>query len=221
MSKSQIKTVYFVRHGQSVDNISPVFQSLDSPLSPTGEKQAGLIAGRLSHVNFDTLIASPVKRAKQTAEAIAAKTGKEIVFSDLFVENIKPSSIAQGAPWTDQEAQRIWAGWGKTRYDTNPNAKFEDGENYVEILQRADAALQYLLDLPEQTVVAVTHGYFLKTMIARALFDTDLTPTIMERFQTRALTENTAITALQHKPAYQEDHAWRLWTFNDHAHFAE
>lgn len=221
MSKSQIKTVYFVRHGQSVDNISPVFQSLDSPLSPTGEKQAGLIAGRLSHINFDALIASPVKRAKQTAEAIAAKTGKEIVFSDLFVENIKPSSIAQGAPWTDQEAQRIWAGWGKTRYNTNPDAKFEDGENYVEILQRADAALQYLLDLPEQTVVVVTHGYFLKTMIARALFDTDLTPTIMERFQTRALTENTAITALQHKPAYQEDHAWRLWTFNDHAHFAE
>ena len=101
------KTVYFVRHGQSVDNASPVFQSIDSPLSEKGKQQARSIANRLSTIDFDTLIASPVERAKQTAQYISDKTGKKIVFSDLFVERIKPDEI-DGKPWTDEHASKIW-----------------------------------------------------------------------------------------------------------------
>jgi hypothetical protein len=33
--------------------------------------------------------------------------------------------------------------------------------------------------------------------------------------------ENTAITVLLYKDAFEEDECWRLWTYNDHAHFAE
>jgi hypothetical protein len=60
MNLKQKKTVYFVRHGQSVDNASPVFQSINSPLSKKGERQAKNIAERLSSLQFETLIASPV-----------------------------------------------------------------------------------------------------------------------------------------------------------------
>lgn len=51
-----VKTVYFVRHGQSVDNISPVFQGEDSDLSEDGIRQADFIAKRVSHLQFDKLI---------------------------------------------------------------------------------------------------------------------------------------------------------------------
>lgn len=221
MSRTQDKTIYFVRHGQSIDNVEPVFQGVDSPLSPEGEKQAGQIANRLSHLEFEALVASPVKRAKQTAEAIAKATGKNIHFSDLFVERIKPSSVGEGKPWKDKEAQRIWREWDETYLSANSNVKFEDGENYVEIIKRADDALKYLLDRPEQTIVVVTHGYFLRTLLSRAVFEEHLTPVIMRQFQDHARSENTGITVLKYIDAFEQAPAWRLWIYNDHAHFAE
>ena len=93
MESKQKKTVYFVRHGQSVDNTSPVFQSVNSPLSEKGIRQAKNIAKRLSTLQFESLISSPVQRALETAQQIADKTGKQVVHSDLFVERVKPSEI--------------------------------------------------------------------------------------------------------------------------------
>src|SRR5690606_22223285 len=113
MKSKQKKTVYFVRHGQSEDNASPVFQSIDSPLSEKGISQAKNIAERLSSVQFETLIASPVQRAKETAQYIAEVTNKDVVFSDLFVERMKPSEV-DGKPWSDDTASKVWRAWEET-----------------------------------------------------------------------------------------------------------
>ena len=107
MDDKQKKTVYFIRHGQSVHNASPVFQSINSSLNEKGKRQAIDIADRLSKLTFDVLISSPVLRAKETAEYISQKTQKEIEYSDLFVERIKPTEI-DGKPWTDKDANRVW-----------------------------------------------------------------------------------------------------------------
>lgn len=106
------KFVYFVRHGQSADNVAPVFQSPDSPLNEKGRKQAESIADRVSKLSFDALIASPFERAKQTAEAIVKATGKKAEYSDLFVERVKPSYI-NGKPYTDEKANTLWREWKK------------------------------------------------------------------------------------------------------------
>jgi broad specificity phosphatase PhoE len=75
MAKSKIKkTIYFVRHGQSEHNVSPVFQSPDSTLSEIGKKQAEAIAKRLSKLQFETLITSTFDRAKETAGLNNEKT---------------------------------------------------------------------------------------------------------------------------------------------------
>ena len=212
------KIVYFVRHGQSVDNASPVFQSVDSPLSEKGKRQAEAIAGRLSHISFDTLIASPVRRASETAQLIAGETHKDIVHSDLFVERVKPSEI-DGKPWADGRAKDIWRAWEQAL--CTPGARVSDGENYDDILARADEALAFLLGRPESTLVVVTHGYFLRAVVARVLLGDDSTGAGMKRFQERASVENSAITVLKYADAFEEGAAWRLWTLNDHSHFAE
>lgn len=218
MNSKQKKTVYFVRHGQSVDNASPVFQSIDSPLSEKGRSQAKNIAERLSTVQFETLIASPVQRANETAHYIAESTGKDVEFSDLFVERTKPSEI-DGKPWTDDEANRIWRAWEETLY--TPGLRISNGENYDDTIVRVDKALAFLADRTESTLAVVTHGYFLRAMVARVLLGDELTGPIMKRFQERASIENTAITVLNYRDAFEEDFAWRLWTLNDHSHFAE
>jgi broad specificity phosphatase PhoE len=212
------KIVYFVRHGQSVDNVSPVFQSVHTPLSEVGLHQAQVVANRVASLQFDALIASPVLRAKQTAEAIAAKTGKQPDFSELFVERIKPSFI-DGKSYEDVEAMAVFNDWEQSLYGHGP--KVQDGETFAEIVARADQALAYLLDRPEDKLVVVTHGMFIRTIVARVLLGEKLTVEAFTRFQRLAAIQNTGVTVLRHQDAFEEDFAWRLWTYNDHSHFAD
>jgi broad specificity phosphatase PhoE len=216
MSNSKIlKIVYFVRHGQSEDNVTPVFQSPDSPLSEIGQKQAGFIAERVSKLSFDALIFSTFQRAKQTAEVIAQVSGKAPEYSDLFVERVKPSSI-NGKPYTDPEANVVWRKWNESL--TTPGMRSEDGENYDDLITRADKALGFLTKRSEQSLVVVTHGFFLSTIVARVLLGETLSGESYKNFQAAALMENTGLTVLQYRGAFEEDPKWRLWIYNDHAH---
>lgn len=212
------KIVYFVRHGQSNDNVAPVFQALDSPLSEEGLKQAKFIATRISKVSFDKLISSPLQRTKQTAEEISKVVSKPIEFSDLFVERVKPSSIG-GKPYSDPKASQTWRDWEESL--VSEGMKVEDGENYQDIIQRTDKALEYLYNQSEKTLVVVTHGYILRTLVARVLLGDTLTPESYKNFQKVASMENTGITVLSYEGAFEQDPCWRLWIYNDHAHLAE
>ncbi len=212
------KIVYFVRHGQSEDNAAPVFQALDSPLSEKGLEQAEFNAKRVSKIQFDKLIASPLKRAKQTAEAISKATGNPVEYSDLFVERVKPSSIS-GKPYTDPKASKVWRDWEESLTSTKNNV--EEGENYRDIIHRADEALEYLLQLPEKTLVVVTHGYFLRTLVARVLFGNGLNADSFRHFQKVVSMENTGITVMVYEGAFEQEPCWRLWIYNDHAHLAD
>jgi broad specificity phosphatase PhoE len=194
------KVVYFVRHGQSIDNAGPVFQSPDSPLSAKGREQAHKIAHRVSKLSFETLIASPLHRAKETAEIISEATGKKPEFSDLFVERVKPTGI-NGKPHEDPIANALWREWEKSLY--TPGMRVSDGENFDDLLIRANDALIFLENRPEQSMVVVTHGYFLRTIIARVLLGDSLTGPNFENLQRVASIENTGLTILQYREAFE------------------
>ncbi len=214
------KVVYLVRHGQSAHNIAPVFQAADAMLSPEGEHQAEVVAERLSQVPFEVLVSSPLPRAHQTAELIAAKTKHEVVFSDLFVERRKPKAV-EGKPYTDKEAARIWREWSEDLYIPGLSRDRHDGETYDDLIARTGAALQFLLDRPEAQLAVVTHGYFLRTIMARVLLGDNLNGTLLRRFQELMNVANTGITVLKYKEAFEQPHRWRVWTYNDHSHFAD
>lgn len=67
--------LYIVRHGESMGNVgladtlADEFKH-DSPLTKTGEKQADLLGKHFSELPLDALLASGMRRALQTAEAI-------------------------------------------------------------------------------------------------------------------------------------------------------
>lgn len=214
MSKKPQKTVYFVRHGQSEGNIAPVFQTLDSPLSEKGKEQAKLIAERVSKLSFETLIASPLPRTKDTAEAVAASTGKDIEYSELFVERVKPSNLG-GKSYDDPEADKLWMEWEESLY--TPGLRAEDGENFDDLILRADKALAFLKERPEESLVVVTHGFFLRTIVARVLLGDTLTPESFRKLQSSMEMENTGLTVLHYGERY-EGTSWMVWTYNDHAH---
>jgi 2,3-bisphosphoglycerate-dependent phosphoglycerate mutase len=209
------KTVYFVRHAQSVDNAAPVFQSLESPLSETGLRQARLIAGRVSKLSFEALIASPLRRAKETAAIIAQATGMAPEYSELFVERIRTPLIG-GKPYNDREASALWRDWQKDFY--TPGIRMVQGESFGDIIERADAALAFLKARTERSLVVVTHGYFARTVIARVLLGDLLSGELFQRFQRLTSMENTALTILRYHGAFEEEPCWRLLTHNDCAH---
>lgn len=77
--------LYLIRHGQSEGNVRssseglPLADRVDPPLTPKGKRQAYLAGEFLSDIVFDTVFASPLIRAAQTAteiikEQIAHKT---------------------------------------------------------------------------------------------------------------------------------------------------
>lgn len=216
MSDPKIKkVVYFVRHGQSEHNIAPVFQSPDSPLNELGCKQAASIAERVSKLSFEALITSPFARAKQTADIIAKATGKEYELSDLFVERVKPT-VVNGKSYEDKEANDIWRKWEESLYKTG--IRVADGENFDDLITRADKALKFLEDRPEQSLVVVTHGFFLRTLIARILIGDLLSGEAFFRFQKSASMENTGISVIRYQTSFEQADSWRLWIYNDHAH---
>ena len=212
------KTVYLVRHGQSEHNAAPIYQGDTARLSDAGHHQAEVLANRLAKVEFEALIASPFTRAAQTAEHIAEKTGKQITYSDLFTEARKPTSI-QGKPYTDEIASHEWREWRRSLKESG--YRTEDAENVDDIIERGKQALAYILARPEKTLVVATHGYFIRVLVAEALLGNMLTAELIQPFLNNIGTENTGITVLRYKDAFEEEPAWRLWTLNDHAHFAE
>lgn len=210
-----IKTVYFVRHGQSEHNVAPIFQSPDSKLSAIGIEQAKYIANRVSRLSFDVLISSPFERAKQTAEEISKKTGKMPEYCDLFIERVKPSSI-YNKPYSDEFASNLWLKWDKSLY--TPGLKIEDGENYDDLVNRADKALDFFNNRKEQSFVVVTHGFFLRMIIFRVLIGNFRKGDIFQHFQKASAMENTGLTVLHYQISSEEQSRWRLWVHNDHTH---
>jgi broad specificity phosphatase PhoE len=65
-----------VRHGETDANCRQVLQGhLDNPLNENGKAQARMLGQRLSDEAIDALLCSDLRRARETAEIIAAETG--------------------------------------------------------------------------------------------------------------------------------------------------
>ncbi len=114
------------------------------------------------------LISSPLERAKRTAEIISKTTKHEIHYSDLFVERGKPTEL-YGRSKYDEEANKLYyKEWTDSLYNNGPRAK--DGENYDELINRIDNAISYLQDLPQKSIVVVTHSFFYKNIFNKVNF---------------------------------------------------
>lgn len=78
---------FFLRHGETDWNRQGLLQgSRDIPLNDTGLAQAQSAAAALRHIEIATIVASPLVRARRTAEIVAASRGLDIVFEPALAE---------------------------------------------------------------------------------------------------------------------------------------
>lgn len=78
----------FVRHAEPVriDAAESGGRPVDPPLTPLGVLQAELLADWLAHERIDAVLASPQRRARETAAPIARAHGLEVEVVDGIVE---------------------------------------------------------------------------------------------------------------------------------------
>ena len=96
--------------------------------------------------------------------------------------------------------------------------RVENGENFDDIIYRADKALDFLTNQDGKDLLVITHGFFLKTMIVRVLLGLSLTEENFKNFQSAVNMKNTGLSVLQYGRWQEEKPLWRLWIYNDHSH---
>lgn len=209
-----MKKIYLVRHGESGGNASGVYQNADTPLTEKGRAQAEFIASRCEKFAIDFIVSSSMKRAVETAEIVNKKLGRPMEVLDLFVERRRPKTQI-GLHKESPEALEI----DKVLIEnfTKPGVRFSNEENFDDVKERAGKALEYLKNRSEENILVITHGFFLRIIMARAIFDDKLTGEGCNRIIRKFHTANTGLSVL----GYDErrlDSPWWLWVWNDHAH---
>jgi len=153
-----------VRHGETDWNRERRFQGQsDPPLNAAGRGQARELAGRLSGESIDTVYASPLRRAYETAEIVAGRLGLEVRASDALREVFL--GAWEGLTLSDVEA-RFPEGY---RRWVDHRDGWHDGETYDELGPRVIAGLLEIAEAHEGgCVLAVTHGGPIRSAVAAA-----------------------------------------------------
>jgi broad specificity phosphatase PhoE len=205
------KTVYFVRHGESVEKPERVHQNLDAVLSDNGIKQAELLAKQMAGLPIGIIFSSPLQRARQTAEIINHVLQKPIEFSDLLVETRKPSELI-GKEKEGVEAKAILAQFDLHGHEED--WKYSDEESFSERKQRAARTIELITCGEHAQVLVVAHGEIIRFILAYMLFGKEMTPAEAYRFVFFMRADNTGVATCH---LWGQD-SWSLAGWNDLSH---
>ncbi len=180
-----MKEVWYIRHGETPWNAEKRFQGhLDIPLSPTGIGQAFRLAERLrrSGLRFDGLYSSDLRRAQETAQALAQLLSLPLRTSSLLRE----IDVGQLAGLTREEAQARFPDFFRWAEADPWEAERPKGESMAALARRL---LRFLEDLPPGRHLVVTHGGTIRAALKLAL---NLNGNAWRRFHI----QNTSITRI-------------------------
>jgi len=153
-----MNTLYLVRHGENRANLTKEFSHrlIDYPLTPKGVLQAQQTAEFFRDKAIHAIYTSPLQRARQTAEIIAAPHGLAVtVLEGLREVNVgelerRPVSAEGWALYT-----RIMEAW----FTGRPDVCFPEGEDFTSLRERMRTSLEEMVGSQEgRSIIAVGHG---------------------------------------------------------------
>jgi broad specificity phosphatase PhoE len=135
----------------------------DVPLSPTGEHQAQLVAALITGRTFALVLASPLRRAQETARL----AGLSHIETDA---NLVEWDYGGYEGLTTTQIRAMLPGWSLWRDGVAVHSDGQPGETAADVGGRADRVLARVLPLLGRGDVAlVSHGHFLRVLAARWL----------------------------------------------------
>ena len=198
---------WVVRHGESTWNVEGRYQGqTDVPLSPLGVLQAASLAERLTGRHFDAVYSSDLRRAFQTAEAVAERLdGPPAVRVDPRLREI---DVGQLSGKLHAEIERDFPDYLAALARDPWAARRPGGESMADLAGRVDRTFRDLnAQHPGQCVLIFTHGGVVRAAVSLALGGEP------RGSWARLSVTNTSVTRL-----LLEGPRGQLLTFNDAAH---
>ena len=157
-----------VRLGESEGNFAGALQGsrLDTPLSEIGRRQAECLALRLAGEGIDAVWSSPMLRARETADAVAALAGLGVALDADLVEF--DWGGWSGRPYdgeVEKEVSGVRARWRAGETELAPSG----GESPAGAALRADRFLARLRASGPRAPLVVAHGRFNRILMTRLL----------------------------------------------------
>lgn len=145
-----------IRHGETVWNREHRMQGqADSPLSPTGLRQAQLLGQRMKDIAFTALYCSDSGRAHHTARSVAEVTGHQLILEPRLRE--RHFGIFEGLTGPEMQTQHPEE-YGRFK-SRDPHYAVPGGETAAAFRDRALACLVEIAERHAgELVVVVTHG---------------------------------------------------------------
>lgn len=159
------KDFYLFRHGETDYNKQQRWQGqgIDIDLNSTGMEQANILAQKLKDKNLQVIYSSPLKRAQQTAQAVAKAKGIPIITLPELTEGNVGKCEGMLRQEVEKKYPQIWNIW----YGDNQimDVRWENGESKSEIQQRMVIAFDKMLSAKENIIGVASHSaairYFL------------------------------------------------------------
>lgn len=160
--------LYFVRHGETVNNKENIFNggSVNPVLNEEGQKEAKRLGDYLRDVKFDACFSSPLKRAYSTAQLVLGENRflvpKIEIMKDLIEMNL--------GDWDGKSIKGLENEPQTKNYFESP-ANFDaasiHAESYLETQKRGYIAIQkiYQNSNGKKNILIASHGLFLNTVL--------------------------------------------------------
>jgi probable phosphoglycerate mutase len=157
------------RHGETAWNAEGRYQGReDIPLSPKGEAQARALGERLRDLRIDRAVASPLSRARRTAELALGEARAAMLSFDEGLLEIAHGEweglLAAEIRERDPERARAWR-------DTPHEVLMPGGESLPQVAERAwEALLRASAGLgDDDTLLVVAHDVVNRVLLCRVL----------------------------------------------------
>ncbi|WP_404456813.1 histidine phosphatase family protein [Oceanobacillus kapialis] len=145
-------TICLIRHGETDWNLKGQLQgSTDIPLNDTGVRQAEESAAYLNAEDYDVLIASPMKRAKRTAEIINSSLNLPFEEMEDFAE--RSFGDAEGLTMEERTSQY-------------PDKQYPNQEEPEDFIKRVMNGVDKVIEkYPDKRVLLVAHGAVINAIL--------------------------------------------------------
>lgn len=156
-----------IRHGESEWNRHSRYTGQqDVPLSELGRRQAQRLAIRVAHDSLAAIYASPLRRARETADIIA-RQGRRPVRIEQGLEEIHHGL------WEGMTTRQVTLKYPSMmeRWRSRPHTVImPQGESLEDVARRAQAALEHVLTaVPGGKVAICSHDAVLRVLLVKCL----------------------------------------------------
>ena len=168
--------VYLIRHGKTQWNLESRYQGAngDSPLLKDSYREIELLASSLQRIPFKHAYASPLKRARITAQALLNHLNPEIPLT--IDSRLKEFNLGKMEGMHFEDVAAKWPEVLKNfrHHPDKYDESLVEGESFLEVIARFRAAIEeYCRQYPNGNILVISHGAALNAAI-NALIGTPL-----------------------------------------------